>query len=71
MCAVQVAPYCSGQDLAPRESVGQVHEDAHEDSNVNAKQCQEKKRKYFWNGLVFVASFIFGRPAVVLVFTFV
>ncbi|EAT77449.1 hypothetical protein HBI56_211340 [Parastagonospora nodorum] len=57
--------------LTPRESVGQVHQDSHEDSNVNADQCQEKKRKYFWNGLVFVASFIFGRPAVVLVYTFV
>ncbi|KAH6205403.1 hypothetical protein HBI42_197920 [Parastagonospora nodorum] len=39
--------------------------------HLTPRESVGQKRKYFWNGLVFVASFIFGRPAVVLVYTFV
>ncbi|KAH7379211.1 hypothetical protein DE146DRAFT_637656 [Phaeosphaeria sp. MPI-PUGE-AT-0046c] len=33
--------------------------------------AQPKKRTAFWNGILFVASFIFGRPLIVLIYVFV
>jgi hypothetical protein len=36
-----------------------------------ADTAQTKKRKAYWNGLLFVASFIFGRPLIVLIYAFV
>ena len=34
-------------------------------------QTNIRKRTAFWNGLIFVASFIFGRPLIVLIYVFV
>jgi hypothetical protein len=42
----------------------------------NADECssnsrQSRKRQLYWNGLLFVAGFIFARPFIVLMYTFI
>jgi hypothetical protein len=57
--------------MVPRFGMFGMHHKHHHQNARNANDRQTKKRTAYWNGLLFVASFIFGRPFITLIYTWV